>query len=149
MRTTAVVLLVAALSVSAISPASAARTPDRTAPSAGFTTTDGAVKVSAAGGSDLAATHGWTRDRSSGVQRVVVTYCPGSKGADGSWTCGSTGSLGSVMTARADLSCTSSRRSCAWSAPVPQRPGRYLVFARATDRAGHSRAAGPVEIVVA
>lgn len=141
-------VLIAFVVLSAGSPADAAAT-DHRRPTVGFTTADGAVMVAAPAESDLSATTGWAKDDLSGVRRVFVTYCPGTKSDDGSWTCGSTGSVGSVTLVRAALACSATRRSCTWSASVPPEPGTYLVFVKATDRAGHGRAAGPIEVYVA
>lgn len=148
MRKVTVALSFAALAAITVDPAAAAPA-DRTRPGVGFTTPDGAVRVSGGTGSELSATEGWVRDDASGVRRVTVTYCPGSKGEDGSWTCGSTGTVGTPTTTRAVLTCDRPRRSCSWSAAVPTQPGRYLVFAEASDRAGHRRVVGPIEVVVA
>lgn len=148
MRQLLVTALFAVLAASAASPAGAA-VRDNRRPSVGFTTADGAVMVAAPADSELTAARGWARDGASGVGRVVVAYCPGAKGAEGSWSCGSLGSVGSFTTNKAVASCDSLRRSCAWSAPLPQQPGRYLVFVEARDRAGNSRTAGPIEVYVA
>lgn len=141
-------VVIAVLAASPRAPADAA-VKDHKRPAVGFTTADGAVLVAAPADSDLSATRGWARDGTSGVRRVSVTYCPGAKGANGSWSCGSIGSLGAFTTTRAVVSCDSMRRSCTWSALAPQQPGRYLVFVEAEDRDGNNRTAGPIEVYVA
>lgn len=130
-------------------PASAASAADRKAPRVGFTTQDDAVLVPAGGDASASAVQGWAKDRKSGVRRVTVTYCPGRKSSDGSWTCSSNGTTARPTSVRAALSCNKRRRSCTWSAAVPLTPGSYLVFAEAADRAGHTRSAGPIEVYVA
>ena len=146
-RTTAAMFTLILMLVGAI-PASGASA-DRKPPRVGFTTQDDEVLVPAGGDTSASAVQGWAKDRKSGIRRVTVTYCPGHKGSDGSWTCTSTGTTARPSSVRAALSCNKARRSCTWNAAVPLTPGSYLVFAEAVDRAGHTRSAGPIEVYVA
>lgn len=147
MRKTILTVLILVLALFAGSP-SAAAVKDKERPTVGFTTGDGSVLAAAPADAGLSAVKGWAKDDVSGIRRVTVSYCPGSKASDGSWTCGSTGALGFLTTTKAALTCNSTRRSCTWTAAVPQHPGTYLAFVKATDRTGRSRSAGPIQVYV-
>ena len=141
-----IVALVVAAVVLATAPAAAAG--DVRRPRVRFTTADGAALTATPADAPPAGVRGRAGDDVSGVRRVTVTYCPGSKTSDGSWTCTSNASVSTPTTVTAALSCNDTRRSCTWSAPLPRRPGRYLVFATATDRARRARSTGPIEVYV-
>jgi hypothetical protein len=147
MRRVTVALLAVALVILAAVPAWAA-SKDRRPPRVGFTTQDQDVVVAAPSHSAATAVQGWAKDKGSGIRRVTVTYCPGRKSSDGSWTCNSTGTLASPSRARATLACDPPRRSCTWEAPVPRPAGSYLAFVKAVDRAGNARERGPIQIYV-
>ncbi len=109
-----------------------------------FTTEDGAVLVSATG-----STSGVARDGNSGIKRVKVMYCPGSRTEDGGWTCKVDATTPQkIVTNRAALDCTAGARRCTWTAAAPAIPGNYLAFAMAKDRAGNEAIVGPIEVVV-
>ncbi|WP_372727707.1 hypothetical protein [Nocardioides sp.] len=134
-------LLLAVLCSPSAPAASAPPGADRRPPSSGFTQTDVPVRVGAPLPSDLALVQGWARDDRSGVDRVTVFFCPGTRHQDGSWVC--TSELSPVSTpfqVRAEVVCRagSRRRDCQWRTPAPERPGRYLVLVRAQDRSGRS-----------
>jgi hypothetical protein len=139
-RSLALVLLLAAVAAPA-----AARARDYTAPKLSFSTQDGDVLVGAPAASEVSTVAGVARDGGSGIRRVVVTYCAGSKN-NGGWTCSSTLIGSGISTVRAELDCEAAR--CDWAALVPSEPGMYLAFAKAVDRAGNVRHEGPIEITV-
>jgi hypothetical protein len=157
-RTLPVLAVLAALAV----PAYAAPT-DRKPPEVRVTTPDGATRVSAPGPAHQAflsvgtvvvvnvgamSVAGTASDLSSGVERVTVVYCPGSR-SNGGWTCQSSLVATAPTSRAATLSCTNAaRRQCTWKAAPPDLPGRYLVFAEARDLAGNRAGTGPVEILV-
>lgn len=126
---------------------------DRKPPSVGFTTKDRAVLVSSpVPVQDVpvpTTVGGWAKDDRAGIRSVTVVYCPGSRDDSGGWSCGSTGSLGSLTVKPARLSCARARLSCSWSAALPTQPGVYLVFAKATDSARRTRSIGPLQVYVA
>lgn len=148
MRATTAVVLVAALVIAMVSPAAGAPR-DRQPPTLGFRTQDQSVVAGAPGETDVTQVRGWARDKRSGIRRVTVTYCAGSKHADGSWTCNGTPTASGLSVTDARLSCNAKRRSCTWRAAVPVQPGSYLAFAQARDRAGRTRSVGPIQIYVA
>lgn len=130
--------------------APAAAGPDRKPPRVTFTTPEDAVLVGPPTPTEAGQVRGRATDRRSGVRKVVVTFCPGSRTADGGWTCGSDlTDPRPIVSRRAALSCANGKkRSCDWAAPAPIHPGRWLVFAAATDRAGNERSRGPLQILV-
>jgi hypothetical protein len=136
--------------------------PDDAPPSVAFGTQDGAILLGLPTGHETldevpaddapaAGVHGTARDVGSGVDRVMVTFCRGSRRSDGGWTCGSNGVAlpGDIVAVDAALRCRDQRRSCSWAVAAPALPGTYLVVARAWDRAGNARSRGPIEVVVA
>ena len=133
-------------------PASAAG--DRARPGVSFTTTNGSVVVSGpqeAADAGLPTTvAGRATDDVSGVKSVRVLYCSGGQQEAG-WSCGGifASPIDPIVTRTATVRCSSStRRSCSWSATVPETPGSYLVFVTATDRYGRTRSAGPIQVLV-
>lgn len=118
---------------------------DAAPPKVPITTPPGALLVA-----PVSAVTGRASDDAAGIAGVRVTFCGNASAHGGGWSCGS-GPLGLsvVETYDATVTCTSStRRSCTWSVPVPLRPDRYLVVATATDLAGRTASAGPVDVVV-
>lgn len=85
---------------------------------------------------------GVATDKGSGIKKVVVTFCPGSK-SEGSWTCN-----GLPESHTAELECHDSRTHCLWSAAPPVTPGSHLVFVKAVDRAKNKAFKGPREVFV-
>ena len=152
MRTIGVLLVMATVAALAV-PAAAAT--DRKRPAVTFTTADNAVVVwspakEAAEAGLPTAVRGRATDDASGIKSVRVLYCSGGRQGSG-WTCGGVfaGPIDPIVQRAATLRCTSStRRSCTWSAGVPETPGSYLAFATATDRFGRTRSAGPIQVVV-
>lgn len=139
--------LVVVASLAGVGPAAAASR-DAKAPRITFATQSGDVLVGAPAESDVSTVRGSVTDKRSGTKRVRVTYCSGGMDDDGGWTCG--GTAGAITTVDARLECAApSHRSCLWSAAAPTRPGSYLVFVRARDRAGNVSSAGPIEVLVA
>jgi hypothetical protein len=121
---------------------------DERAPRVAFTTSSGDVVVGAPAETDVSTVRGTAADKGSGVKRVKMLYCNGSVDDDGGWSCGN-GVAPAFTSVRATVECSSpARTSCLWSAPAPTRPGNYLVFAEARDKAGNERTAGPIEITV-
>ena len=104
---------------------------DRTPPTARFTT---------AGGTQFSLTSpstvdGTASDAAAGVGSVNVTFTRGTGGG--------------TTTAAARVACSdASRRSCTWSADVPDVAGQYDVTVRSTDRAGNPSAPASISITV-
>lgn len=121
-----------------------AKTRDRTAPSVELNTPS--VIVSApAGPTYFTAVSGWASDR-SGIRDVDVFACTGSQ-IQGGWMCTQVLVVGSFQSKDATLSCAGTR--CDWHARLDMlEPGKYLVFATATDRAGNRGSDGPANVIV-
>ena len=136
MKRTLVVLAV----VATAAPANAAAVRDRRPPVVRVTTPEGAVRAGAPRDHELTTVAGTATDDRSGVASAEVTYCTGWKLAGGGHLCD--GQRIETLTAALGPRGT-------WTARVPLVPGRYLAFARATDRAGNTGGADPVTVVVA
>ena len=152
MRRVAVAVLGAVLSaVVAVSPA-AAGSADTTAPRVRFATADDAVVLGVPVEHDLTAVRGTATDRNGrGIRSVSVLFCGNAERlAGGGYRCGSgAASVGTVERRSATVRCGDARRRrCEWSVQTPSAPGRYLVVATATDRAGNQRSAGPIFVTV-
>jgi hypothetical protein len=78
---------------------------------------------------------GTATDDLSGVDRIVVTLTP-------------TTVPGSPQTVYPTPVCTSDRRSCTWSVPVPLVPGNYDVDVEAKDTAGNVEFDGPTRTIL-
>ena len=153
MRRVARMTAVIALALAIAAPAGAAPPRDRIAPVVRFTTPSDAILVSAPVDHELTRVRGTVTDRNGrGVRAVAVVFCANANRLPGGgYTCGSSGpSVVSPLVRRsASVACSDARRRiCIWSADVPATPGRYLVIAVATDRAGNQRGAGPIFITV-
>lgn len=138
-----IAIATASLVLVAVTPTASLGGADARDPKVRFSTEDGAVLVSAAG-----STSGVARDTHSGIKRVKVIYCSGSRADDGGWTCKTDATSPPVVTERAELDCTAGSRRCNWTAAAPAIPGNYLAFAMAKDRAGNEAVAGPIEVIV-
>lgn len=136
--------------LAAAAPAGAAR--DSARPGVVFTTRQDTILLGAPAESDWTSVRGSATDAASGVKKVIVTFCANARRLDGGgWTCGSTGPavLSPLSQRKAAVSCEGgARRRCRWSVTAPLEPGSYLVVAKAVDRSGNSRSAGPLFITV-
>lgn len=131
------VLIAGSVALSALATPASAGKRDRRKPGVNFTTAENATV------SQATPVEGEAWDRRSGIKKVIVTFCAGSKGSDGSWTCDSLPS-----STRAELDCHEGRKHCLWSASPPLRPGSHLVFVKAVDRAGNKTYRGPRQVTV-
>ena len=147
----AIILLV--LAVFSAAPAGAEPI-DREKPRIAFTTKSNDVLVSAppeVTGVPGTVT-GTASDDVAGVKTIRVVFCASARpdGAGG-YTCGGelTPPVDPVVQRNATITCSNQlRRSCTFSAAVPDTPGSYLVFATAEDGAGRNGSAAPVQIFV-
>ena len=150
-RMTLVVLGAVVAAVMAVSPA-AAGTADTTAPRVRFATSDDAVLLGVPVDHELSAVRGTATDRRGrGIRSVSVLFCGNAERlAGGGYRCGSgVASVSAVERRTATVTCADAlRRRCDWTVQTPSAPGRYLVIATATDRAGNQRSAGPIFVTV-
>ena len=150
-RIAKIALLVVLGLLAAVSPATAGAA-DKTAPRVRFATSDDAVVVAAPVDSDATRIRGVATDRNGrGVKSVSVVYCGNAERLPrGGYRCGTSPVVVAAVERRAATTTCSNRtrRWCRWSAEAPRTPGRYIVMATATDRAGNVRSAGPVFITV-
>ena len=105
--------------------------PDRSGPTVGTTTEDGAVLVGVS--SEDTVIIGTAADTDSGVAVVTVTFTAADQ---------------QPVAVEADLACDAARRQCDWSVRPPAAVGTYDVQATATDGAGNTSASDPISVTV-
>lgn len=111
-------------------PAPTAPTRDLVPPTAHIDT-PGGTSLSLTQGAEVS---GSAADEGSGVDRVVVHFEP---------------TVGTPTTVAAVVTCDGrARRSCTWTASVPDAAGSYTISARVTDIAGNAGMSGSKEITV-
>lgn len=132
------VALLLTLGALSASPAHAATTPDRTRPKVATTTKDGSVLVAPSSVSGMRITGTASDDRA--IQRVEILYMTEFDAVFFGY--------GMFVFTWADVKCRNARRTCTWSADLPEEAGEYAVQAVAVDRAGNRRKSALLDFVV-